>query len=314
MPSAETYKPGQKAEVKLKLTDFGGKPFVGSTVVAIYDKSVEYISGGSNVPEIKDFSGSGGGTIIRNTESTSDRFGQPCRCGGKRHDANLGVFGDSVVDELAAEQCRKATQPAASAAETGAWWPARRADANRPAGCARADGLMDKAMPPANKTPSPAAAWQSPNNRRTSRRWRHAPRRRSGSSPPSARICRHGPLGRLAHHRRQWHGRSFARHARKPHHLENPVWGMGHGTKVGQGESRSHHLQGPDRPPASAAILRREGRSRAVGQRAQLPGKKKAGEGRARSRRQAAQADDRRRVVRTCNGGRGRRTAQSIGA
>jgi len=54
-PSSETYRPGQKAQVKLKLTDFDGKPFVGSTVVAIYDKSVEYISGGSNVPEIKAF-------------------------------------------------------------------------------------------------------------------------------------------------------------------------------------------------------------------------------------------------------------------
>ena len=55
VPSAATYRPGQKAKVKIKLTDAQGKPFVGSTVVAIYDKSVEYISGGSNVPEIKEF-------------------------------------------------------------------------------------------------------------------------------------------------------------------------------------------------------------------------------------------------------------------
>ena len=45
----------QKANVKIKLTDFEGKPFIGSTVVSMYDKSVEYISGGSNVPEIKEF-------------------------------------------------------------------------------------------------------------------------------------------------------------------------------------------------------------------------------------------------------------------
>ncbi len=37
-PSKEAYKPGEKAKVKLKLTDFSGEPFVGSTVVAIYDK------------------------------------------------------------------------------------------------------------------------------------------------------------------------------------------------------------------------------------------------------------------------------------
>jgi alpha-2-macroglobulin len=54
-PSKEAYKPGEKAKVTLKLTDFTGEPFVGSTVVAIYDKSVEYISGGTNVPEIKEF-------------------------------------------------------------------------------------------------------------------------------------------------------------------------------------------------------------------------------------------------------------------
>ena len=54
-PSKEESKPGEKAKVKVKLTDFSGEPFVGSTVVAIYDKSVEYIAGGSNVPEIKEF-------------------------------------------------------------------------------------------------------------------------------------------------------------------------------------------------------------------------------------------------------------------
>jgi hypothetical protein len=53
-PTTE-FKPGQKAKVKVKLTDFAGKPFVGTTVVAIYDKALEYISGGSNVPDIKEF-------------------------------------------------------------------------------------------------------------------------------------------------------------------------------------------------------------------------------------------------------------------
>ena len=54
-PDHEAYKPGEKARVKVKLTDLEGHAFVGSTVVAIYDKSVEYISGGSNVPDIKEF-------------------------------------------------------------------------------------------------------------------------------------------------------------------------------------------------------------------------------------------------------------------
>ena len=54
-PTKTEYRPGDKASVAVKLTDLAGKPFVGSTVVAIYDKAVEYISGGSNVPEIKAF-------------------------------------------------------------------------------------------------------------------------------------------------------------------------------------------------------------------------------------------------------------------
>ncbi|MBN1517638.1 alpha-2-macroglobulin [Candidatus Sumerlaeota bacterium] len=54
-PDKAEYKPREKAKVKLTLTDIDGKPFVGSTVVAVYDKALEYISGGSNVPEIKSF-------------------------------------------------------------------------------------------------------------------------------------------------------------------------------------------------------------------------------------------------------------------
>ena len=54
-PTATEYRPGEKASVQLRLTDENGNPFVGSTVVAIYDKSVEYISGGSNVPDIREF-------------------------------------------------------------------------------------------------------------------------------------------------------------------------------------------------------------------------------------------------------------------
>ena len=52
LPSEERYKPGEHAKVKVKLTDFDGKPYVGSTVVTVYDKALEYISGGSNVPEM----------------------------------------------------------------------------------------------------------------------------------------------------------------------------------------------------------------------------------------------------------------------
>jgi alpha-2-macroglobulin len=54
LPSRKEYRPGEQAKVKVRLTDLRGKPFVGSTVVSVYDRSVEYIAGGSNVPEIKE--------------------------------------------------------------------------------------------------------------------------------------------------------------------------------------------------------------------------------------------------------------------
>ena len=54
-PLQTTYKPGQKAKVKVKLTGPDGKPFLGSSVLTVYDKAVEYIAGGSNVPDIKEF-------------------------------------------------------------------------------------------------------------------------------------------------------------------------------------------------------------------------------------------------------------------
>jgi len=52
-PSKTEYKPGEKGKVLVKLTDATGEPYAGSTVLTVYDKALEYISGGSNVPEIK---------------------------------------------------------------------------------------------------------------------------------------------------------------------------------------------------------------------------------------------------------------------
>lgn len=52
IPTKERFLPGEKAEVTVRLTDQYGKPFVGETVLTVYDKSLEYISGGSNISDI----------------------------------------------------------------------------------------------------------------------------------------------------------------------------------------------------------------------------------------------------------------------
>ncbi|HTN76301.1 MAG TPA: alpha-2-macroglobulin family protein, partial [Pirellulaceae bacterium] len=99
-PSATEYKPGEKAKVKVHLTDFSGENFVGSSVVSIYDKSVEYISGGSNVADIKDFfwkwrrhhnpSGQNSLAIYSYNMTLKDKPGM----------AFLGAFGATLADEL----------------------------------------------------------------------------------------------------------------------------------------------------------------------------------------------------------------------
>src|SRR4029079_3438252 len=44
LPSQKQYKPGEKGKLKVHLTDVNGENYVGSTVLTMYDKSVEYIS------------------------------------------------------------------------------------------------------------------------------------------------------------------------------------------------------------------------------------------------------------------------------
>ncbi|QDU81689.1 MG2 domain protein [Polystyrenella longa] len=49
------YQPGEELKLQLKLTDLKGDPIQGSVVLSAYDKSVEYISGGSSIGDIKKF-------------------------------------------------------------------------------------------------------------------------------------------------------------------------------------------------------------------------------------------------------------------
>ncbi len=55
IPAKDKLKPREKTSLTIKITDSEGKPFQGSAAVTIYDKSLEYISGGSNVDEIVPF-------------------------------------------------------------------------------------------------------------------------------------------------------------------------------------------------------------------------------------------------------------------
>ncbi len=53
-PSRESFAPGEKAEFTVKVTGGDGRPVAGQCVVSVYDKAVEYISGGPNVRDIRE--------------------------------------------------------------------------------------------------------------------------------------------------------------------------------------------------------------------------------------------------------------------
>jgi uncharacterized protein YfaS (alpha-2-macroglobulin family) len=97
-PSEETYKPGSKAKVVLRLTDYEGKPFVGSTVVTVYDKALEYISGGANVPEIREFFWKWRRSHYTQSETNLMKVFANLVQPGKEGMQNIGAFGGMTVD------------------------------------------------------------------------------------------------------------------------------------------------------------------------------------------------------------------------
>lgn len=77
--SQTEYQPGQPATVQVKLTDEKGKPFVGSTVLTVYDRSIDYIAGNATIPEIREF------------------FWKWRRSHSPRHESNLGTIGWNIL-------------------------------------------------------------------------------------------------------------------------------------------------------------------------------------------------------------------------
>ncbi|MBI1904468.1 MAG: alpha-2-macroglobulin [Planctomycetia bacterium] len=120
-PSQTEYLPGAPAKVQIKLTGADGKPFEGSTVVSVYDKSVEYISGGTNVPEIREFFWKWRRTHYPQRECSLDRWFYNLLKSGEIGMSDLGVFGGQVAEELekSFEGADKPGQQAASAAPGG---------------------------------------------------------------------------------------------------------------------------------------------------------------------------------------------------
>ncbi len=236
-PSKEAYKPGEKAEVVLRVKDFFGEPFVGSTVVAIYDKSVEYISGGTNVPEIKEFFWKWRRHHNPRTEENLSRFFRniiPPKAQGM---ANLGVFGATVAEEM--DELERDKWVAATGGQANAMQQRRMAfgGEGRGGGMAMPMAMESAAMADGMAAPpAPGAAAGAPVERLAAAKGGAADGAPAMVEPTVRRKFADTALWIAA---LTTDGDGTARvQLDMPENLTTwriKVWGMGHGTTVGEG-------------------------------------------------------------------------------
>ncbi len=100
VPSDKEFLPDQPAKFTLKLTDGQGQPFVGSLAVSIYDKALDYIAGGSNVPDIREFFWKWRRSHQPQGETSLQQFSDALVKRDTPTMGNLGIFGETVVDEV----------------------------------------------------------------------------------------------------------------------------------------------------------------------------------------------------------------------
>ncbi|MDP6447109.1 MAG: MG2 domain-containing protein, partial [Pirellulaceae bacterium] len=99
LPDAQEYRPGAPAKVKLHLTDHTGENFVGSTVVTVYDKAVEYISGGTNISDIKEFFWKWRRRHHPNAMHNLSQRGSHIQKSNEPQMQTLGAFGHLLVEQ-----------------------------------------------------------------------------------------------------------------------------------------------------------------------------------------------------------------------
>ncbi len=127
--SETDYRPGETAKLNLQLTDFYGEPFQGSTVISVYDRAVEYISGGSNVPEIRGFFWKWRRHHRLNQQSSLTRWFYNQLKKNETPMKNIGVFGhlmmpDTPGKEQTAGEAKARSQVVAEAGAARAPAPA----------------------------------------------------------------------------------------------------------------------------------------------------------------------------------------------
>ncbi len=103
----DAFKPGEKAQLKISVKDEFGKPFQGALALTVYDRAVEYISGGSNIPDIREFFWKWRRHHNPTTYSSDQRWSANLAKQNETVMRNIGVFGDTVADDLDASEVRE---------------------------------------------------------------------------------------------------------------------------------------------------------------------------------------------------------------
>lgn len=94
----DSYAPGARAEFSVKVVDVDGKPMAGQCVVSLYDKSVEYISGGSNIGDIRSHFWSWKRHYGSQVTSSLSKFPYPVEKNGDVRWEPIGIFGAQEAD------------------------------------------------------------------------------------------------------------------------------------------------------------------------------------------------------------------------
>ena len=216
-PSKTDYRPGEKARLQVQVTDFSGEPYQGSAVISVYDRAVEYISGGSNVPEIRSFFWKWRRQHRPHQESNLSRWFHNLLKKNEIPMKNIGVFGhmmtpaepgeETALDEIKSQgvaEAGAARAPApAESAETDAAFRLKKDEAGRPAGEEDAGTPPPDLVQPALRTQfADTAFWSA-----------HVTTDRSGMAAVEFK---------MPENLTGWKVR---------------VWAMGHGTRVGEGDA-----------------------------------------------------------------------------
>jgi hypothetical protein len=104
---SDEFLPNEKAKVRLHVTDHTGENYRGSLVVAVYDKSVEYISGGSNIDDIREYFWKWRRSHYPYVSSSLIHYSQNLVPTGQPGFSFLGVFGADLRQDFAGEKYGK---------------------------------------------------------------------------------------------------------------------------------------------------------------------------------------------------------------